>query len=1034
QKYGPDWRNQFINLIHPRFRNWGFNAMSSVETASPTFYQNRRFAYTLIVETHFPVTIPGTDIAWGPFPDVYDPRFVDNLVNKLTTLSTVTFAKQDPWCIGFFVDNELPWADTGWRENKLAQGALTAPATLQAKVALVNQLKAKYLNSIVTLNSAWKTAFSSWDQILTNSITLTPAQVTSAQPDFAAYFERTAETYFSKVRTVMRERAPQKLYLGVRISRYAATAIRVASKHCDVISVNWYGRSPTLLLDRTLPGGKTFRESAGDVPLLFSEFSSCAVDRGLPYNTGIECIDEEERANVFKEYIYGALKEPTIVGAHYFNFVDQIPTGRVWDGEARITGLIENTDQPHWHFLSTVRQMSDAMYAIRSGVLTNRPPLLPKKPEPLLPVATQLRIVTSPLGNGQVGLSVEPPPADPNLRYEWSIASAPVGAKPGVFSGNTRTASVIQYVSGSYRYQVSLRNDSGALVGTPVLSDPVNVNITADLVPVSASPVVAKTGELLTFRAILRNLGTSATLRERTAVAFEIRPRTGGALIFSGWGLSLTNVLAGGDLNITCDQGGASGNGRWSAVRGQYTLRLAVDSQDLVPEARQTNNVLSVNLDVVDDVPPPQIPRITATPGGNGPVTLAVQNPPSSSGLTYKWSIASSDPADARHGDFSGDTQTTSLVHYESGTYQYQVIFLSTTGAQVGTPVVSDPVTVNITADLTPESASPQTAKPGELVTFRATVRNIGTSATLKQRTATYFEVKPRAGGAVVFSGWGVLLTNVAPGGELTLVSENGGPLGNGRWNAVQGQYTLRLVVDSQDLVPEANQANNVMSMNFDVLDSAPAARIHAIPEPNGFVTLTVQNPPVGTDLTYEWSAVSEPVGAKPGEFVGTSQTSRVLQYASGSYRYQVLIRNSAGVLATPALESDPVTVNITADLSPVSVTPLAARTGELVTFRAVVRNIGPSVTFRERVATAFEITPRAGGAPVFFGWGVITSSVLPGAELLITGDKGGPLGNGKWTAVRGEYTLRLITDDTELIPEATHANNTLSVNFTVTD
>ncbi|MCW5558663.1 MAG: hypothetical protein KIT22_12640, partial [Verrucomicrobiae bacterium] len=595
QKHGPNWRDRFATLTLQRLRSWGFNVL--VNHGNPSYYQNLRFAYALIFESAFPVTIPGTGITWGPFPDVYDDRFSDTLSKKLDGWSPFAFSKNDPWCIGIFVDNELPWADVESRDNELGLGALSAAATQPAKIAFLKQLQDKY-PSVASLNKAWDTAFTSWDQMLTTSVKLTPAQINNARQDLSLFFEQAADTYFSKVQAVMRAQAPNKLYLGTRISRMSGRAIRAASRYCDVISLNFYGRSPLQLLNQTLPDNFTFRDCIGDKPILLSEFSFCALDTGLIYNSGIECLDEEDRAQRFQRFIYDALMESNVVGANYFQYVDQIVTGRSYDGEARITGLIDNTDRPHRHFVATARQLSDAMYAIRSGSDPRLPPLLPSRPDTVSQSSTSPRILARPQGNGQVDLTVQSPPAAA-VRYEWSIASAPVGSKPGTITGTAQTATAVQYTSGLYQYQVRFRGVGDSLMGAPMLSDPVDVKITTDLVPISVSPLHARTGDLVSFTAVLQNIGSDA-LQGQTAATFELVPKAEGARIPLGYGVKVTTLGAGDTLTVPATQGGSLSNGKWVAVKGEYLLRVIADDIGRLPESNKANNVLTVDFHVTD--------------------------------------------------------------------------------------------------------------------------------------------------------------------------------------------------------------------------------------------------------------------------------------------------------------------------------------------------------------------------------------------------------------------------------------------------
>ncbi|MCW5557127.1 MAG: beta-galactosidase [Verrucomicrobiae bacterium] len=814
QKYGSDWRNQFFALAPQRLRSWGFNVM--VNNGNFSYYQDRRIPYVLRADTSFPVTIPGSVVTWGHFPDVYDFRFSDNLSSKLDAWSTFAFSKEDPWCIGFFVDNELPWADTSYRENELGQGALSAPATQPAKIAFIRQLQGKYPN-IASLNKAWATAFTSWEQILVTSVKLTTTQVANARTDLSLFFAQTADTYFSKVRAVMQAKAPRKLYLGSRFSRLSSLALRSASRYCDIISLNHYGRSPLQILNRRLPDNYTFRECVGDKPLLMSEFSFSGLDGGLIDNYGIAGLDEEDRAQLYKQFVYDALVEPSLVGTHYYRFVSEMVTGRSFDGEAKITGLIDHTDRPYRHFVAATRQLSDAMYAIRSGA-AGLPPLLPSKPDILPQSAIPRQIVAISPGDGQVELTIHSPPATA-ARYEWSIVSSPAGSNPGVLTGTTQTAMALHSASGTYQYQVRFRDASGALIDAPVLSSSVDVRINADLVPVSVAPLSAKPGEVVNFSAVLKNAGSASSLLQSTAVSFDLVPKAGGYRIPLGYGVKVTSMDAGATLSLSATDGGPLNNGKWVAVKGQYLLRAVVDDQNRIPESNNANNALTVDFEVTDSVAAAQSTqlKIAVTPRADGLVTLSVQNPPSGT-VKYEWSVVSA-PAGAKTVSFATASQTTTAVHFASGQYQYGVLFRNALGVVIGSRLLSDPATLNITADLKPVSVSPVQAKTGDLVTFTAVLQNIGSSASLQGKTAATFELVPKAGGAAIAAGYGVATTALGAGASLSVPATDGGPLNNGKWVAVKGQYVLRVIADDVDRIPESSNANNVLSVDFTVTD-----------------------------------------------------------------------------------------------------------------------------------------------------------------------------------------------------------------------
>ena len=79
---------------------------------------------------------------WGKMHDPFDPAFSASVRNSLGWV--VPQVKRDPWCLGYFVDNELSWGgfgDEGGRYG-LGLGALDlAAASSPAKRAFLERLK-----------------------------------------------------------------------------------------------------------------------------------------------------------------------------------------------------------------------------------------------------------------------------------------------------------------------------------------------------------------------------------------------------------------------------------------------------------------------------------------------------------------------------------------------------------------------------------------------------------------------------------------------------------------------------------------------------------------------------------------------------------------------------------------------------------------------------------------------------------------------------------------------------------------------------
>ena len=106
-KYGPDWKRRCAELAHARLRVWGFNTLGNWSTWSVASL--RRTPYVVYVDTAGAPRLAGSKGWWGALPDPFDPKFETILRRRLGHWSQRM--KDDPWCIGVFVDNELSWND-----------------------------------------------------------------------------------------------------------------------------------------------------------------------------------------------------------------------------------------------------------------------------------------------------------------------------------------------------------------------------------------------------------------------------------------------------------------------------------------------------------------------------------------------------------------------------------------------------------------------------------------------------------------------------------------------------------------------------------------------------------------------------------------------------------------------------------------------------------------------------------------------------------------------------------------------------------
>jgi hypothetical protein len=292
---------------------------------------------------------------WGEMHDPFDPQFAADVADSVK--GTAARIKDDPMCLGYFVDNELSWS--GWDGKRgpiqLAYGALSLDAsTSPAKKALVDDMDAKYA-SIGELNKAWGTNFGSWDDFRKPFVPKDDPNDAMTK-DLDAYVHHFATQYFTVVRDALKAADPNHLYLGCRFAAFSPTIVDAAASVCDVVSFNVYAKT----LDPTRFGFL----SKVDKPCIIGEFHFGALDRGMFSPGLVEASDQEGRGRMYRTFIDSVLASPKFIGAHWFEYEDEPLTGR-FDGENYQIGLVSVTDTPYPELIKDAQAEHRSMYRKR---------------------------------------------------------------------------------------------------------------------------------------------------------------------------------------------------------------------------------------------------------------------------------------------------------------------------------------------------------------------------------------------------------------------------------------------------------------------------------------------------------------------------------------------------------------------------------------------------------------------------------------------------------------------------------------------
>ena len=342
RKYGEGYYGKFADVVHRRLRSWGCNTIANSSDLRVCLMDRTPYAERVECLSR---PIAGSHGWWWKFRDPWDASFA-----KGVTVALAAHGREahDPWCIGFFIDNEIQW---GARETDLAQWTLQSPADQPAKAACVAFLKGKY-GETAALNAAWGSAYADWDD-LQHSVAVPGPKAAS---DLRAFTRVIVEEYFRRTRATVKAFDGGLLYLGCRFAGCPPWVIGACAKYCDVISYNIYADT---LDGWKLPGGI-------DAPVLCGEFHFGATDRG-PFGTGCrQGRDQAERAAKMQAYVRSALDHPQLVGVHWHQFSDQATSGR-FDGEYLQVGWTDICDTPYPIMREALRDVAYPLYKTRFG-------------------------------------------------------------------------------------------------------------------------------------------------------------------------------------------------------------------------------------------------------------------------------------------------------------------------------------------------------------------------------------------------------------------------------------------------------------------------------------------------------------------------------------------------------------------------------------------------------------------------------------------------------------------------------------------
>lgn len=263
-------------------------------------------------------------------PFIFDPEFAEFCDVHASQLAP---GKDDPWLIGHFSDNEMPWS------RKLLDRYLELPAADPGQRAARKWLEDKH--------GAGASA------------------ETVTDTDRRAFLEFAVDRYLSIVAAAIRKHDPNHLFLGVRLHEVAydlPEVFRAAGRHCDVLSVNYY-RAWTPQNDRMTMWA---RESGR--PFLVTECYAKGADSGMANTGGAGWLvkTQKDRGLFYQHFVLGLLESRSCVGWYWHRYADNDPADKKVDPSNRDSnkGIVSARYEPWRPLLEEMTAVNERVYGI----------------------------------------------------------------------------------------------------------------------------------------------------------------------------------------------------------------------------------------------------------------------------------------------------------------------------------------------------------------------------------------------------------------------------------------------------------------------------------------------------------------------------------------------------------------------------------------------------------------------------------------------------------------------------------------------
>lgn len=313
KRYGADRTSEWTQTAVKRMHAWGVNTIAN--------WSSREIIATNQIP--FVFTLPGLQLHKGimGLPDIYDPQYAADIDKAIGEMAQQY--KDNPWLLGYFVGNEQPWPGL--------------------EDILCDRIKSGNDTPIKQALTAW---------IAKNG---------DSSDSKRTFVYETFDKFLALVNATLKKYDPNHLNLGMRFGGHTTNELlAIIGKHFDVFSFNCYETQPSIDFMKRID------EMTG-LPIIIGEYHFGVPDRGMAAGL-VQVKDYRERGNAYRYYNEQGYHHPSLIGAHWFQWIDQSNTGRM-DGENYNIGLIDITDRPYPDMVNAMQETHKRLYQIHDGTL-----------------------------------------------------------------------------------------------------------------------------------------------------------------------------------------------------------------------------------------------------------------------------------------------------------------------------------------------------------------------------------------------------------------------------------------------------------------------------------------------------------------------------------------------------------------------------------------------------------------------------------------------------------------------------------------